>query len=71
MIRDLHEVALQALVAGRFDDAERGFRAILDKAPHDRPAQYLLDHTMIMRRELSGATPSRQWHGVHVHPFKM
>jgi adenylate cyclase len=71
MVRDLHEVALQDLVASRFDDAERGFRAILDKAPHDRPAQYLLEHTMFMRTELAGTTPSKDWRGVHVHRTKM
>jgi adenylate cyclase len=49
-VRDLHEDAVQDLVASRFDDAERGFRAILDKAPHDRPARYLPEHTMFMRR---------------------
>jgi adenylate cyclase len=71
LVRDLHEVALQTLVAGQFDDAERGFRAILDKAPHDRPAQYLLEHTIVMRIELSATTPSREWRGVHIHPSKL
>ena len=71
MIRDLHEAAVRDLVASRFDDAERGFRAILDKAPHDRPARYLLEHTMLMRTELGGAVPSSDWRGVHVHRSKM
>src|SRR3954453_19464012 len=35
VVRDLHEGAVQDLVAGRFDEAERGFRAILDRAPDD------------------------------------
>jgi adenylate cyclase len=71
VVRDLHEVAVQDLVAGRFDEAERGFRVILDMAPGDRPARYLLEHTMIMRTELGGITPSRDWGGVHVHRTKM
>jgi hypothetical protein len=62
---------VQDLVAGRFDEAERGFRAILDRAPDDRPARYLLEHTMIMRTELGGTMPSGNWHGVHVHRTKM
>jgi adenylate cyclase len=71
VVRDLHEVAVQDLVAGRFDDAERGFRVILDKAPGDRPARYLLEHTRIMRTELGGTPSSRDWRGVHVHRTKM
>src|SRR6187431_1862982 len=66
-----HEVAVQDLVTSRFEDAEQGFRAILDKAPHDRPARYLLEHTMLMRTELVGMLPSRDWQGVHVHRSKM
>jgi adenylate cyclase len=71
VVRDLHEGAVQDLVAGRFDEAERGFRAILDRAPDDRPARYLLEHTMIMRTELGGTMPSGDWRGVHVHRTKM
>ena len=71
MIRDLHEAAVRDLVASRFDDAERGFRAILDKAPHDRPARYLLEHTILMRTELGGTVQSKDWRGVHVHRSKM
>lgn len=47
------------LVAGRFDEAARGFRALLGKAPDDRPARYLLEHTVRMGRNL----PFRDRHG--------
>lgn len=71
MVRDLHEAALRHLVASRFDEAAHGFRALLDRAPDDRPARYLLEHTMGMRAEPAGAAPSRDWRGVHVHRSKM
>jgi adenylate cyclase len=71
LVRDLHEAAVRDLVASRFDHAEQGFRAILDKAPDDRPARYLLEHTMLMRTELGGTVPSKDWRGVHVHRSKM
>jgi hypothetical protein len=70
-VRDLHEAAVRDLVASRFDHAEQGFRAILDRAPDDRPARYLLEHTMLMRTELGGTMPVRDWRGVHVHRSKM
>jgi hypothetical protein len=47
------------------------FRAILDKAPDDRPSRYLLEHTVLMRTELGGTVPSKDWRGVHVHRSKM
>jgi adenylate cyclase len=71
LVRDLHEAAVRDLVASRFDHTEQGFRAILDKAPDDRPARYLLEHTMLMRTELGGTVPSKDWRGVHVHRSKM
>ncbi|UEM24629.1 hypothetical protein JL100_030965 (plasmid) [Skermanella mucosa] len=71
MVRDLHEAALRHLVAGRFEEAAHGFRALLGKAPDDRPARYLLEHTVGMRAEPAGAAPSRDWRGVHVHRSKM
>ena len=71
LVRDLHEAAVRDLVASRFDHAEQGFRAILDRAPDDRPARYLLEHTMLMRTELGGTMPSKDWRGVHVHRSKM
>lgn len=71
LVRDLHEAAVRDLVASRFDHAEQGFRAILDRAPDDRPARYLLEHTMLMRTELGGTVPSKDWRGVHVHRSKM
>ena len=57
LVRDLHKAAVEDLVASRFDDAEQGFRAILDMAPHDRQARYLLEHTILMRTELGGTVP--------------
>ncbi|UEM07338.1 hypothetical protein JL101_033190 (plasmid) [Skermanella rosea] len=71
LVRDLHEAALGDLVAGRFDEAARGFRALLGKAPDDRPARYLLEHTVRMGAELAVSGPSRDWRGVHVHRSKM
>ena len=63
--------AVRGAVLQVFDDAEWGFRAILDKAPHDRQACYLLEQTMIMRIEFGGITPLRDWRSVHVHRAKM
>jgi adenylate cyclase len=70
-VRDQHESAVRELVAGRFDDAERGFRAILDKAPDDRPASYLLEHARLLRKEVTDMVPSKDWRAVHIHQAKM
>jgi adenylate cyclase len=70
-VRNLHESGLQHLFASRFDDAERAFHAILDRVPHDKPAQYLLEHTRLMRTQSAGMVPSKVWRGVHAHQVKL
>jgi adenylate cyclase len=70
-VRRLHESGLQHLFASRFDDAERAFHAILDRVPHDKPAQYLLEHTRLMRTQSAGMLTSQVWRGVHVHQAKL
>jgi adenylate cyclase len=68
-IRDLHEVTLNALIAGDFDTAERGFAAIVNAAPHDHAAGVLLTYTVETRRAFSAERP-REWSGVHVYTSK-
>ena len=68
-IRDLHEAALSALIAGDFDTAERGFAAIVNAASSDHAAGVLLAHSVETRRAFSAARP-REWSGVHVYTSK-
>ncbi len=65
-LRDLHEAALRALIAGDFDTAERGFTAVLNAAPRDHAAGVLLAYTAETRRTLS-AGEENGWSGVHVY----
>jgi adenylate cyclase len=65
-LRDLHEAALGALIAGDFDTAERGFTAVLNAAPRDHAAGVLLAYTAETRRTLS-AGEENEWSGVHVY----
>ncbi|MGF7213142.1 adenylate cyclase [Skermanella aerolata] len=70
-VRNLHESGLQHLLSSRYDDAERAFHAILDRVPHDKPAEYLLEHTRSMRTRSADMLPSQIWWGVHIHDAKI
>ena len=68
-IRDLHEAALRALIAGDFDTAERGFAAVVNAASSDHAARVLLAYTLETRQAFSTARAS-EWSGVHVYTSK-
>jgi adenylate cyclase len=70
LVRDLHEAALAAHLAGDFDAAERGFLAILEASPGDRAAGILLDHTIEARTQQARKGRRGRWTGVHAYPTK-
>jgi adenylate cyclase len=69
VIRDLHEIALRALIAGDFETAERGFAAIVSSYPHDHAAGVLLAYTAETKQAFAVMHPSG-WSGVHVYRSK-
>jgi adenylate cyclase len=69
-VRDLHEAALGAHLAGDFDAAERGFQAVLEASPMDKAAAIMLAHTVEARTEQSRKGRRGDWSGVHAHTSK-